>query len=142
MRRQPYKNICEFPTLWQVLRYVMVKNLKQQIGDSVMNQETYRYTFESNIPYQEIEDSLMLAVMAAESLHGRSPVRLDASFRLDTKKRSCTIDATEIGQAIARIFTGFLTREFGEESFKVERVTETHIPAHEQKNTEVTQGRT
>ena len=27
-----------------------------------------------------------------------------------------------IGRAIARIFTGFLTREFGEEAFKVERV--------------------
>jgi len=30
--------------------------------------------------------------------------------------------ATDVGRAIARIFTGFLTREFGEEAFKVERV--------------------
>ena len=42
---------------------------------------------------------------------------------LDNDKRSCVVDAaTEVGGAIARIFTGFLTREFGEEAFKVERI--------------------
>jgi len=88
-----------------------------------MNQELYKYNFDSKIPIQEVEDSLLLAVLAAESLHGRSLVRLDASFCLNPKKRSCVVDsATDVGRAIARIFTGFLTREFGEESFKVERI--------------------
>jgi len=97
-----------------------------------MNQELYRYNFDSKIPIQEVEDSLLLAVLAAESLHGRSLVRLDASFRLNTKKRSCVVDsATEVGRAIARIFTGFLTREFGEESFKVERIHDLPVfPGH------------
>ena len=50
-------------------------------------------------------------------------VRLDASFCLDPTKRTCVVDgATEVGQAIARIFTGFLIREFGEEDFRVERI--------------------
>ena len=88
-----------------------------------MNRELYRYNFDSKVPIRDVEESLLLAVLAAESLHGRSLVRLDASFCLDSHKRSCIVDAaTEVGRAIARIFTGFLTREFGEESFKVERV--------------------
>ena len=90
---------------------------------SNMNRELYRYNFDSKVPIRDVEESLLLAVLAAESLHGRSLVRLDASFCLDSRKRSCIVDAaTEVGRAIARIFTGFLTREFGEEAFKVERV--------------------
>ena len=73
--------------------------------------------------FQDVEESLLLAVLATESLHGRALIRLDASFCLDAGKRSCVVDAaTEVGRAIARIFTGFLTREFGEEAFKVERI--------------------
>jgi len=89
----------------------------------MMNRELYRYNFDSKIPIQDVEESLLLAVLAAESLHGRSLVRLDASFCLDSKKRSCAVDsATDVGRSIARIFTGFLTREFGEEAFRVVRV--------------------
>ena len=88
-----------------------------------MNRELYRYNFDTRVPIRDVEESLLLAVLATECLHGRSLVRLDASFCLDAKKRSCVVDAaTEVGRAIARIFTGFITREFGEEAFKVERV--------------------
>jgi len=88
-----------------------------------MNQELYRYNFGAAVPFRDIEESLLLAVLAAESLHGRALVRLNASFRLDPTKRSCVVDAaTEVGKAIARIFTGFLIREFGEKDFKVQRV--------------------
>ena len=88
-----------------------------------MNREIYRYNFNAKVPLRDVEESLLLAVLATESLHGRALVRLDASFRLDAKKRSCVVDAaTDVGRAIARIFTGFLTREFGEEAFKVERI--------------------
>lgn len=84
--------------------------------------DIYRYRFYESIPLREAEESLLLAVLAVESLYGRSPVRLDAAFLLDREKRSCVVDAgSEVGRAIARIFTGFLTRQFGEESFRVER---------------------
>ena len=40
-----------------------------------------------------------------------------------TTSDACVVDAaTDVGRAIARIFTGFLTREFGEKAFKVERI--------------------
>lgn len=88
-----------------------------------MNRELYRYNFNAKVPLRDVEESLLLAVLATESLHGRALVRLDASFCLDPGKRSCVVDAaTDVGRAIARIFTGFLTREFGEAAFKVERI--------------------
>jgi len=93
-----------------------------------MNRELYRYNFDSKVPIRDVEESLLLAVLATECLHGRALVRLDASFCLDSKKRSCVVDAaTDVGRAIARIFTGFLSREFGEEAFKVERVGDAHL---------------
>jgi hypothetical protein len=89
-----------------------------------MTQDTYRYRFDESMALREAEESLLLAVLAVESLYGRSPVRLDAAFCLDREKRSCVVDAgSEVGQAIARIFTGFLSRQFGEAAFRVERLT-------------------
>lgn len=89
-----------------------------------VTQDIYRYRFGESMALREAEDSLLLAVLAVESLYGRSPVRLDAAFCVDREKRSCVVDAgSEVGRAIARIFTGFLTRQFGEEAFRVERLT-------------------
>ena len=99
------------------------KQLPEGNGGKLMNREIYRYNFTADVPLRDVEESLLLAVLATESLHGRSLVRLDASFCLQEKKRSCVVDAgTQVGRHIARIFTGFLTREFGEEAFKVERL--------------------
>ena len=72
---------------------------------------------------EEIEASLVLAVMATESLHGESQVRLDASDYLDPTARACVIDAgTAVGRDFNRLFVGFVRREFGEDAFRVERV--------------------
>lgn len=88
-----------------------------------MNREIYRYTFGPDVPADEIEDTLHLAVLAAECLHGQSRVRLDASYCMDTDKRACVIDATsDVGRDISRMFTGFAIREYGERSFSVRRV--------------------
>ncbi len=88
-----------------------------------MSKTIYRYQFDEKIPLQEVEDSLMLAVLAVECLHGRSLIHLDADFLLDKERRTCVVDAsTKIGSHIACIFTGFLSREFGEDNFKVERL--------------------
>ncbi len=88
-----------------------------------MTGDVYRYRFTEEIPLRDTEESLLLAVLAVESLYGRSPVRMDAAFCLDREQRSCVVDAgSDVGRAIARIFTGFLSRQFGEEAFRVERV--------------------
>ena len=88
-----------------------------------MNREVRRYAFEDAVPPGEIENTLLLAVLAAEGLHGQSRVRLEAAYSFDAEKRACVIDAaSEVGWDICRMFTGFAIREFGESAFSVSRV--------------------
>jgi hypothetical protein len=90
-----------------------------------MTKELYRYAFTPGVPIEEVEASLLLAVLATESLHGEAQTRLDAAHYLDPTKRACVIDAvTPVGRDLNRLFTGFLNREFGADVFVVERVDE------------------
>ena len=89
-----------------------------------MAREMYEYQFDPSTPMREVRDTLMLSVIAAEALRGRSEVNLNARFHLDEKRRICEVAADNlVGQDIAKIFTGLLTKEFGEDAFKVERTT-------------------
>ena len=95
-----------------------------------MTKEIYRYTFGSAARMQDVEEALLLAVLAVESLHGQSRVRMDASYCVDADKRSCVIDATSpVGRDLCRIFTGFTIREFGEAAVKVRRIGESPVAA-------------
>ena len=85
--------------------------------------EAYRYKFDPSIPFEDIEASLLLAMLSAESIHGESQVRLDASHVIDAEAHACVIDAnTAVGRDLNRLFTGFIRREFGEGLFRVKRV--------------------
>jgi hypothetical protein len=88
----------------------------------MMATELYRYRF-GNLPIAEVQASLALSFVAAESLHGEAQVRLDAAHAFDAEARRCVIHAgTRVGQDINRLFIGFLRREFPERSFHVERI--------------------
>jgi len=88
-----------------------------------MSKEIYRYRFTENVSLRDIEETLLLAVLAAESLHGQSRVRLDVAYCIEEGKRACVIDAgTQVGRDISRIFTGFAMCEFGADAFQVERI--------------------
>jgi hypothetical protein len=90
---------------------------------ATMTREVHRYSFRPAVPADEIEHTLLLAVLAAEGLHGESRVRMDASYAFDSEKHACVIDSgSDVGRDICRIFTGFAAREFGGESFSVSRV--------------------
>jgi len=87
-----------------------------------MARELYRYKFPPEVSLDDVEASLLLAVWGAESLHGESQVRLDASHFFDAQKRACVIDAgTPVGRDLNRLFVGYVRREFGD-AFRVERV--------------------
>ncbi len=84
--------------------------------------ELQRYAFKRSVPADEIEQSILVSMFAAEGLYGQSRVRLEASYYFDRKKHACVIDVgSDVGRDICRIFTGFAIREFGETSFKVTR---------------------
>ena len=87
-----------------------------------MSQEIYRYLFQPGVLMEDAEASLVLAILAAESLHGEAQVRLDASHYLDVQARACVIEAdTPVGRDLNRLFVGFLGREFADDAFTVER---------------------
>jgi len=80
----------------------------------------YVYCLRRHVDIDDVQDTLTLAVLGAENLHGRARVRLDGWWSLDRQRRRCMIDAsTTVGQDIARLFTGFLGREFGDNAFSV-----------------------
>lgn len=88
-----------------------------------MSAEVYRYRFTAAVPFDEVESSLILAILSTESLHGETQVRLDAAHALDADKRVCVIDAqTTVGRDLNRLFLGFIRREFGEHAFRVEGI--------------------
>jgi hypothetical protein len=77
------------------------------------------------VPIEEVEATLLLAIWGTESLHGEAQTRLDAGHFLDRDRRACAIDAgTPVGRDVNRLFVGFLGREFGPESFHVERLVD------------------
>lgn len=85
--------------------------------------KVYRFEFKQDVPSKAVEEHLFWAVFNAESVFGKPRVRLDASFLFDREKNVCVIDkTTEVGRHIAQVFTSLITREFGEEAFKVERL--------------------
>jgi len=98
------------------------KSEPEQKRSSTMTHDIYKYRFDESVPAQELEDTFMLAMLAVESLHGRSRMRMESRFNLDKARRTCVIDAsTDVGSDLARIFTGFATKEYGERSVLIER---------------------
>ena len=92
--------------------------------------DVYRFHFGKTIPAAEVETTLLLALFGAEALHGEARTRLDARHTLDRKKRTVVIDAgTPVGIDLNKLFLGFVTREFGPGSFRVERVEHPPEPA-------------
>jgi hypothetical protein len=85
----------------------------------------YRYTFQPEVPLGDVQETLIMAILAGEALHGSAQLRLDATYHFDPDLRSCVIDATTaVGLHLNRLFVGFLRREFGEASFTVERIAD------------------
>jgi hypothetical protein len=88
-----------------------------------MTPTIYRFTFKKDVDLDEVEGSILLAIFAAEGVHGRALVRLDASYLFDEERRVLVVDArTRVGATVARILAAFLTREFGDDAYAVQRV--------------------
>ncbi|MEO2034847.1 MAG: hypothetical protein ABGZ35_22430 [Planctomycetaceae bacterium] len=99
-----------------------------------MNDDIFRFEFEPSVPLTDPEMSLHLALFAVEGVFGRANVRLDAEYQIDETQHAIVIDGTtEVGALVVRVFTGLLLREFGEDAFRVERISSpTHQPEPEQ----------
>lgn len=91
--------------------------------------EKYRFRFGDRITNQQVETRLLLAGINTENVFGESVMRLDASFRFDPATRVCEIDAgTEVGRHIAKLFVAYISKEFGDAAYEVERIAD---PKHD-----------
>lgn len=82
----------------------------------------HRFRFEPEVPLDNAETTLCLAIVAAEALHGQASVRLSLRYLFGEEKRACVIDGdNEVARHVVQIFTQFLIHEFGENSFQVTR---------------------
>ena len=81
----------------------------------------YRYRFDPDVPLGEVEHTLLICLLAVQSLHGEAGARLTVGHHFDRRRRTCVVDGrTPEGRDLAKLFTGFLAREFGANSFTVE----------------------
>jgi hypothetical protein len=91
-------------------------------GNARAGRTVYRLAFEIPVDMETVEETLLLAILAVGCLYGDAAVRLDAGYAIDADARVVVLDAsTDIGRAVARIFIGFCTREFGDDTFSVVR---------------------
>ncbi|MBL8012829.1 MAG: hypothetical protein JNN05_03180 [Candidatus Omnitrophica bacterium] len=80
-----------------------------------------RFLFDDDIESNLIEAEITQAILTAEDVFGQPKVRLSASYLVS--KNKAVIDVTdEVGEHIARVFTGRMSRKVGQERFTVDRI--------------------
>jgi len=83
------------------------------------------YTFAPSVSMEEAEASLLLALLGTESLHGETVTRLEAPHSVSREQHQVSIDdSSQPGRDLNRLFLGFVSKEFGPDSFMVRRVAE------------------
>jgi hypothetical protein len=81
---------------------------------------TYRFQFEPEVSLTEAEQTLHLALFAVEGLFGEARVRLEGSYRVDERGDAILVNGgSDVGDAVVKVFTGLLLREFGADAFQV-----------------------
>jgi len=80
-----------------------------------------KFKFHEKVGKKVIEKQLARAIETAEYAFGQAKVRLHAGYLAADDK--VVIDASsEVGEYIAQIFIGLMTRKLGEDKFTVERI--------------------
>ncbi len=80
------------------------------------------FKFEDTIPIQDLIDTLSLARIGVESLHGAAKAQIEIRQHINERERRIAIDATtDCGRDLAKLFTGFARKEYGWQAFTIER---------------------
>ncbi|WP_128700816.1 hypothetical protein [Candidatus Velamenicoccus archaeovorus] len=80
-----------------------------------------RFKFHEKIGKRNIEKQIARAIETAEYAFGQAKVRLHAAY-LATNDKAVIDASSEVGEYIAQIFIGLMTRKVGEDKFSVERI--------------------
>jgi hypothetical protein len=88
-----------------------------------MTPTIYRYRIGRKVSPKDVEETLLLALVAAEGLYGAARVEMEAACHVDPDSGCGVIDASnEVGRDVARIFTCFLIHEFGRDAVEIRQV--------------------
>ena len=80
-----------------------------------------RFEFDKSVSKQDIEEKIALAIITAECTFGKPKVRLHAAYLASDNKAVIDV-SSRVGEHIAEVFTGLMSREIGEDTFSVERM--------------------
>ena len=80
-----------------------------------------KFTFKRNVSKKLIESQIALAIVTAECMYSQAKVRLNAGYVV-SKNKAVIDTSNKVGEYIAQVFTGFMTRKIGEDKFTVDRV--------------------
>ena len=83
--------------------------------------EVCRFKFTTGITKELVEENISIAIISAECTFGQARVRLHASYVASDGGAVINVDS-DVGEHIAQVFTGLMTRKIGEENFTVEWV--------------------
>ena len=86
-----------------------------------------RFRFSGDMEREAVEAQLAQAVLGAECVFGQARVRISVAYVMSDDGGRLAIDVSnEVGEHVAQLFTGLITRQFGEEAFSVERIGGNH----------------
>ena len=80
-----------------------------------------RFIFAEEITQKKLEKQISLAIITAECVFGQAKVRLYAAYLIEKNKVAIDV-SSEVGEHVAEAFTSLAIRNFGETSFKVEKI--------------------
>ncbi|MDD5108316.1 MAG: hypothetical protein PHC29_02220 [Candidatus Omnitrophica bacterium] len=80
-----------------------------------------KFKFQEKIGKKAIEKEIARAIETAEYNFGQARVRLHTSY-LATNDKIAIDTSSDVGEYIAQIFIGIMTRKLGEDKFTVERI--------------------
>jgi len=86
-----------------------------------------KFKFQEKVGKKIIEKQIARAIETAEYTFGQAKVRLHAGYLAADDKVVIDV-SSEVGEYIAQIFIGLMTRQLGEEKFTVERIRRSEEP--------------
>jgi len=89
-----------------------------------MAQATYTFVIGVGVDLNEVNATMRLSLIAAEGVHGEARIRTEVAYTIEPLQSALRLSGdVPAVETVAQIFTSFLTREFGAESFCVRRMT-------------------
>jgi len=83
----------------------------------------YKFTVPKRGDADLLKAILALAVKETEIIYGSARLKLETDYKLVLNRPACLIEGgTECGEHLAKLMSGFLIKQFGENGFRVDRL--------------------